>query len=243
MFTNGGSKPITARMPWRGGWDVSATAGNTALTRKSGHWQEIDPNGAARDVTLQAVTPQDNGDWFVISNTGEGAEDLTIKDASGATVTTVKPGEVAAVFVDSAGAWQSYEIVRQTLVSQSLVTATLTAGAEAANVIPVTINLTDLTGLVPVSRVQRFVCSLFEATMIEALAAAFTMAETGAGAEISTTGNARLVIETDANGDAIVSVTDVLGASGKTMFLIVEPVPDTGSNTHGFPIMLSITFD
>ncbi|MHA1571127.1 MAG: hypothetical protein ACTSWM_04850 [Alphaproteobacteria bacterium] len=102
---------MTARMPWRGGWDSSAVAGNTTLTKKSGHWQKIDPNGAGRDVTLPAVTPQDDGDWFFIANAADAAEALTVKDAGGATIGTVSQSEAGIVYVDSAGAWQLFGVL------------------------------------------------------------------------------------------------------------------------------------
>lgn len=232
---------LTARVALRGGWDVAVLTGTQALTKKSGNLQELDPGGAARDVTLPAVTRQDDGYFFFISNTGEGAEDLTVKDAAAATIATVKAGEVGVVFVDSAGAWQSYALVQQSLVSKALVTATIALGAEAGDVIAVSLQCVDLAG-VSVARAQRYVVSLFEATMIEALAAAFTMAAT-TGVEVSTTLNARAIIETTAAGVAVIDVSDVATGSGKTIYMIVEPIPLTGVANAGLPVMIAIIFD
>jgi len=106
----------------------------------------------------------------------------------------------------------------------------ISAGAEAANVISVT--FTGPPG------VRTFKLQVFEATMIEALAAAFTMAETGTGAEVSTTANATLIITTAADGAAVVGVTDVPGASGKTVYLQVTPLGDLGPIKY-----LALTFD
>lgn len=127
-------------------------------------------------------------------------------------------------------------------VRTQLVTCTLTPGAEAANVIAVTLNVVDLNGTA-VSRAQRVKLTLYEITMIPALAAAATLAETGAGSEITTTANASLIILTDANGDATVSVTDAAGASSKTFVLEAVPIGVSGTYTHGTPTYALITFD
>jgi len=161
-------------------------------------------------------------------------------DPDGSTWHRTDGAVATTIYQRVSSAW--YALAPASYVATQLCTVTLAAGAEAADVIAVTINVADLGGTA-VSRAQRLVCSLYEATMIEAVAAAFTMAETGAGTEISTTANARLIIDTDANGDAIISVTDVAGASGKTMYLVVQPAPASGTNTYGAPALLAITFD
>jgi hypothetical protein len=159
--------------------------------------------------------------------TGLGASLIGIEDAAGYTATTDAEAAIAELY---------------THVRTQLCTVSLTAGAEAADVIAVTVNVTDLGGTA-VSRAQRVVFTVYEATMIEAVAAAFTCAETGAGTEISTTANARLVIDTDANGDAIVSVTDVAGASGKTVYCTAELIPASGTHTYGAAALVPLTFD
>ena len=107
---------------------------------------------------------------------------------------------------------------------------TITAGVEAANVIDIT--------LAGPAGVRTYKLQVFEQTMIDAVAAAFTCAETGTGAEVSTTANATLIFTTDAAGAAVVSVTDVAGASGKSPFIEVTPLDDPGSVEY-----VSITFD
>ena len=54
--------------------------------------------------------------------------------------------------------------------------------------------------------------------MIESAAAAWTMAETGAGTVVSTTANAALVLDTDANGQAQVTITDVATGTTATLY-------------------------
>lgn len=127
-------------------------------------------------------------------------------------------------------------------VRTQLVTCTLAASAEAANVITVTVNVVDLNGTA-VSRAQRVKLQLYEITMIAALVGAARLAETGAGSEITTTANAALIILTDANGDATVTVTDVMGASSKTFVLEATPIGVSGTYTHGTPTYVALTFD
>ena len=122
-----------------------------------------------------------------------------------------------------------------------LVTVTLTAAAEAGNAIEVTINLVNLAGEA-VSRAQHLHCHLYDSAMLDALAAAYTMAETGAGAAVSTSAKPGLLIDTDANGDAKVTITDVSGSSTATLYLKVDPLPLTGTNKPGVPALIAITF-
>ena len=122
-----------------------------------------------------------------------------------------------------------------------LVTVTLTAAAEADNAIEVTINLVNLAGEA-VSRAQRLHCHLYDAAMLDAVAASFTMAETGAGTGISTTAKPGLLVDTDASGDAKVTVTDVSGSFAGTVYLKVDPLPLTGTNKPGVPALIALTF-
>lgn len=122
-----------------------------------------------------------------------------------------------------------------------LVTVTLTAAAEAANAIEVTINVVDLGGNA-VSRAQRLHCHLYDAAMLDAVAASFTMAETGAGAAVSTSAKPGLLVDTDASGDAKVTVTDVSGSFAGTVYLKVDPLPLTGANKPGVPALIALTF-
>lgn len=116
----------------------------------------------------------------------------------------------------------------------------LTPGAEVANAIPVVINVVSWAGT-PVSRVQRLLCRVREADMVTGLVAAWTMAETGAGSEVSTSARPELLIDTDASGDATVTVTDVSGAFAGTVYLEVVPV-STATNVPGTPRIVALVF-
>lgn len=112
----------------------------------------------------------------------------------------------------------------------------LTAAAEAANVIAVT--------MAAYPAAAQYVAEAFDAAMLPALVGAFRIAETGAGSESSSTLKPTLLFKTDANGAAVLSVTDVAGASGLSVFLKVSPAPvqaGTAGNAVGAVIVL--TFD
>jgi hypothetical protein len=66
----------------------------------------------------------------------------------------------------------------------------------------------------------------------------FHLAETGAGAEVTGTTRATLLITTDANGAATIAVRDVAGASSSTVYLVVQPL-----NKPGYPAYVAVTFD
>lgn len=112
---------------------------------------------------------------------------------------------------------------------------TLTVGAEAANVIAVTV-------AGPASASQ-YMATLYDANMLLALVGAFTMAETGDGAEASVTAKPRLVFTTSAAGAATLSVTDVAGASGATLILEVKPVSASAGVSGGGSALVTLTFD
>ncbi len=57
------------------------------------------------------------------------------------------------------------------------------------------------------------------------------------------TARTSLLFTWSAAGAATLSVTDVAGASGKTVYLRLTPVADSGSATVGGPAITSLTFD
>ena len=73
-------------------------SGNRTLTVDSPTLQFLDPT-TARDVTLPAEADSD-GLIFMIMNTANGSEVITIKDDGGATVCTPGQNESAIVFCD-----------------------------------------------------------------------------------------------------------------------------------------------
>jgi len=93
----------------------------------------------------------------------------------------------------------------------------LTPNGDTGNAQTVDIQVLDAAGK-PLKAVTRVEVRLFEATMIESAAAAWTMAETGAGTVVSTTANAALVLDTDANGQAQVTITDVATGTTATLY-------------------------
>lgn len=109
---------------------------------------------------------------------------------------------------------------------------TLSAGAETTNVIPVTVQVVN-TGGTSLSESVRCI-----ATVVGEAAAAFTLAETGDGAEVSITARPGLVFTTSAAGAATISVTDVAGASGATVTLAVQVVDELGLTST-----VEVTFD
>lgn len=118
-----------------------------------------------------------------------------------------------------------------------LVYASLTAAAENANVRAVTVQAKDFTGA-NVAAAIRFHCQVFDANMLAAVVGSWRLAETGAGSELTTTAKPSLLIQTDANGAATVSVTDVAGASNTTVYLKVSPI-----NAFGKDAYVALTFD
>lgn len=117
------------------------------------------------------------------------------------------------------------------------VTLGMTAGAEDTNVITVACQAKDSAGN-SIAEAVEFELSGFEATGIEAVVGALRLAETGAGAEVTTTANSRLFITTSAAGVATVTVTDQAGASGKTFHIVATPI-----GRPGYPSRLAVTFD
>jgi len=112
----------------------------------------------------------------------------------------------------------------------------LVAAAEAANAIPVAVQLVDADGKA-LKSIRRLLCQVFDADFEPGIEAELTMAETGAGSEVSTSAKSSLLIDTDANGVAEVTVTDVSGALAATVWLKVSPV-----NGLGAPSVVGLTF-
>jgi len=78
-------------------------AGNATLTDTDGPLQFFDPDGSGRDVTLPAIGSANHA--YMIVNTGDGGETLSIKDAGAAVITTVTNGTGSFVASDGA-AWR-----------------------------------------------------------------------------------------------------------------------------------------
>lgn len=76
----------TAKVNLLGSADMVTATGTVALTDTSAVYQLIDPNGAARDVVLPALTAGDAGRSFAIKNTNTAGNFLIVKTAAGVRV-------------------------------------------------------------------------------------------------------------------------------------------------------------
>jgi hypothetical protein len=127
------------------------------------------------------------------------------------------------------------------LALSNVIRADLSAAAEAADTIAVTVNMVDGAGNA-LNAQHDLICQLYDANMVESVATAHRMAETGAGSAVSATAQARMIIRTDANGDATITVTDVAGASNTTVTLEVRPMA-AAINQVPVPSYVRLTFD
>ena len=94
----GAAQVLTGLLALRNGFAVESLTGATPLTRKSAQILRLDPDGAARALTLP--TDAEEGDFFVIANVGTAAEDITVNTS----LVTITPTDFAIVaYVD--GAW------------------------------------------------------------------------------------------------------------------------------------------
>lgn len=83
-----------------------ALSGNKALTHNDTRMQFLDPGGSARDLTLPAEE-ESAGLEFLIFNTADAAEAITVKDDGGATVLTIAQNEGAFLACDGT-AWRGF---------------------------------------------------------------------------------------------------------------------------------------
>lgn len=94
----------------KGGYHQAALAGNVTLDATYPIVCGFDPDGAGRDVVLDgdsaaAGDAAVDGMLRVIVNRANAAEDLTVKDATGATIGTVSQNEAAAFYHDEDSGW------------------------------------------------------------------------------------------------------------------------------------------
>jgi len=111
----------------------------------------------------------------------------------------------------------------------------LAAAAESGDNIDVTV-----TGP---ARAAQYIARIYDASMDPLAAAAFTLAEVGDGAEVSTTAKAGLLFTTAADGDATLRVHDVSGGSGATLYLFVSPASVQAGGKAGPEAVVALTFD
>lgn len=94
-----------------GGFGAETLTGTRTVALTDAQFLALDPGGSARDVTLPDVEQiAYNGLFYVIANTADAAEALTIKDADGNTVASAGQNEAAVVYVSAAGAWTLFRL-------------------------------------------------------------------------------------------------------------------------------------
>jgi len=114
----------------------------------------------------------------------------------------------------------------------------LTDDVETANVIPVACQLQDYAGNA-IAAEATFKAYILDANGIMALAAAFHIGKNGVpGTEVTNTDQAQMLLKTAADGTIDLDVTDVVGASGATVYLVCEMVDAPGVTTY-----VALTFD
>lgn len=139
-----GTQFFAGKKIWLDDTPVSTTAsGNITLVKESGRVQYIDANGSGRNVTLPAVTGLAGYSFFIV-NTSTTAVDLTVKNASAATIGTIHQSE-AGVFNCDGISWVGF--VYTSAASGFLTADGNTTGAtSAAQVLTNGIKLDAITG-------------------------------------------------------------------------------------------------
>lgn len=75
-------------------------SGNKTLAASDAPFQNLDPDGSARTVTLPAEA---EGLWFIIGNRAGAANAITVNDDSGTTLCTVNQDDTAIIVCDGTG--------------------------------------------------------------------------------------------------------------------------------------------
>ena len=113
-----------------------------------------------------------------------------------------------------------------------MTTVSLVAAAENANVIAVTVQLTDVAGNTIAS------ADAWEATIVGEPVADYSIAETGAGSPLNVTAHNACAFTLSTGGAATLSVTDVSGASNEAVVLSLKPL-----DSMAVPNYITLTFD
>ena len=86
---------------------VVVAAGPIALAAESAVYQLINPNGAARDVTLPNLTAADAGRPFVVKNTGTAGNAITLKNAAAAVIGPLIANGYSSAVVWTGTGWEA----------------------------------------------------------------------------------------------------------------------------------------
>jgi len=84
--------------------NTEALSANKTISTGDPQIQFLDPDGSGRDVTLPAEASND-GRIYIVVNTADGDEDLTIKDDGANTISTVGQDE-AGIFICDGTSWE-----------------------------------------------------------------------------------------------------------------------------------------
>lgn len=104
---------------------TTTMSGNVTLTSTSNSYQNFDPNGSNRDVTLPTAA---DGMMFFINHVGS-ANTLTVKNAAAATVATITNGSAGVFQYDgTASVWRVLSPPAAMLLSTSLTTPLIIGG-------------------------------------------------------------------------------------------------------------------
>lgn len=98
MTLKNGSLVDMRDLPGAGHAAVTTLAGNLTLVDTDGAIQNLDPGGASRNVTLPAESTANH--TFVIINSADAAEDLTVKNDAGTTIAIVGYAQLATFYPD-----------------------------------------------------------------------------------------------------------------------------------------------
>jgi hypothetical protein len=71
------------------GIDIRTLAGDVTISERDGRMHVFNNGGAARNVTLFAVTPENKGRIECVYNSGGGVFNLVVKDSAGSTLATL----------------------------------------------------------------------------------------------------------------------------------------------------------
>lgn len=83
--------------------DIRTLSGDVTISERDGRVHILNNGGAARNVTLFAVTPENKGRIDIVYNSGGGAFNLVVKDSAGTTLATLAQN-TSAGFISNAAA-------------------------------------------------------------------------------------------------------------------------------------------
>lgn len=94
-----------------GGYKALTLAGTTTLDNTYPSFLGLDPGGAAKDVVLDAPI----GQFRMIVNKADAAENLVVKNAAGSTIATINQNETAILYGSRADGWRLVTIFASAL--------------------------------------------------------------------------------------------------------------------------------